>query len=264
MFSIFAAKCKTVFMAHIISVINHKGGVGKTTSTANIGAGLNLLKKKVLIVDIDPQANLTRHFGLPKTLDEAIFGALQGEYPLPVVNIKKGFDLAPSHEKMVAWEKIVSDEHGRELFLKNILKPVKENYDYILIDCPPSLNLLPVNALCASQSILITVEPSMFSIEGMSDILNAVSKVRTRINDELNGCRILITRYSSQKTFHKNAEAAIRKNYERLVFNTIIRTNVALEEAVMKGVDIFGYDGNSNGANDYLAVCNEILKIKKW
>ena len=251
-------------MAHIISVINHKGGVGKTTSTANVGAGLNLLKKKVLIVDIDPQANLTRHFGVSKTLEKSIFGALKGEYALPIETIKGGFDLANSHEDMIAWEKMVSDEPGRELFLKNALEPVKSKYDYIIIDCPPSLNLLPLNALSASHSILITVEPSMFSIEGMSYILNAVQKVRTRINEELNGCRILITRYSSSKKFHKDAEAVIRKNYENLVFETNIRTNVALEEAVMNGVDIFEYAITSNGAKDYMSVCNEIKKTKIW
>jgi len=251
-------------MAHIISVINHKGGVGKTTSTANIGAGLNLLKKRVLMIDLDPQANLTRHFGVAKTLDEAIYGALTGEYPLPVVKIKDGFDLAPSHQDLVGWEKLVSDEPGRELFLRDVLKPVEKKYDYIIIDCPPSLNLLPVNALCASHSILITVEPSLFSIEGMSNIFNAVQKVRTRINKELNGCRILITRYFASKKLHKDAEEMIRKNYEDLVFKTIIRTNVALEEAVMSGVDIFEYDSRSNGAKDYKSVCNEIIEIKQW
>ena len=251
-------------MAHIISVINHKGGVGKTTSTANIGAGLNLLKKKVLIVDIDPQANLTRHFGVSKTLEQSIFGALKNEYALPIENIKPGFDLSPSHEDMIAWEKLVLDEPGRELFLRDVLETVKSKYDYIIIDCPPSLNLLPVNALSASHSILITVEPSLFSIEGMSNILNAVQKVRTRINKDLNGCRILITRYFSSKKLHKDAEAVIRKNYDQLVFETIIRTNVALEEAVMNGVDIFDYAGNSNGAKDYKNVCKEIIKLKQW
>ena len=251
-------------MGHIISVINHKGGVGKTTSTANIGAGLNILKKKVLIVDTDPQANLTRHFGISKSLDKAIYGALTGEYPLPVVQIKEGFDLAPSHQDMLGWEKLVSDEPGRELFLRDVLEPVAAKYDYVLIDCPPSLNLIPVNALTASHSILITVEPSLFSIEGMSTIFNAVQKVRTRINKELNGCRILITRYFASKVLHKNSEDVIRDKYKDLVFKTIIRTNVALEEAVMRGVDIFEYDNKSNGAKDYKNVCNEILKIEEW
>ena len=251
-------------MAHIVSVINHKGGVGKTTSTANIGAGLNLLKKKVLMVDIDPQSNLTRHFGVSKTLDKAIYGALKDEYPLPIINIKDGLDLAPSHQDLVAWEKEYSDEPAREFCLKRILKPVVNNYDYVIIDCPPSLNLLPLNALFASHSILITVEPSMFAIEGMSVIFKLVQKVRERINEDLNGCRILITRYHTSKTLHKQAEEVIRKGYTDLVFETMIRTNVALEEAVMKGCDIFAYDASSNGAKDYKSVCNEILKIKQW
>jgi chromosome partitioning protein len=251
-------------MAHIISVINHKGGVGKTTSTANIGAGLNILKKRVLMVDTDPQANLTRHFGVSKTLEKALYGALSGEYPLPIVNVKDGLDLAPSHQDLVGWEKQVSDEPGRELFLREVLKPVSDNYDYIIIDCPPSLNLLPVNALCASHSILITVEPSLFSIEGMSNIVNAAHKVRTRINSDLNGCRVLITRFSGSKVLHKNAEEMIRENYKDVVFQTVIRTNVALEEAVMSGADIFAYDAKANGAKDYKSVCNEIIKLKQW
>jgi len=251
-------------MGHIISVINHKGGVGKTTSTANIGAGLSLLKKKVLMIDIDPQANLTRHFGISKTLEESIYGALNNEYPLPIINIKKGLEIVPSHQNLIGWEKKVSDEPGRELFLKEIIEPVADKYDYILIDCPPSLNLLPVNALSVSQSILVTVEPSLFSIEGMSNIFTAVHKVRTRINNDLNGCKILITRFFSSKILHRNAEEIIRDNYVELVFKTVIRTNVALEEAVMKGVDIFTYDSKSNGAKDYKSVCNEIIKCKKW
>ena len=117
----FAEIIKTVFMAHIICLINHKGGVGKTTSTAGIAAGLNLLKKKVLMIDIDPQANLTLHFGLPKNLDKSIYGALLGEYPLPVHEIKKGLDIVPSHFHLVGWEKEVSDEPGRESFLRTAI-----------------------------------------------------------------------------------------------------------------------------------------------
>ena len=248
-------------MAHIISVINHKGGVGKTTTTANVGAGLNLLGKRVLIIDIDPQANLTRHFGISKTLDKSIYGALLGEHPIPVLSIKQGFDISPSHQNLIGWEKMVSDEPGRELFLKGIIDTITDNYDYILIDCPPSLNLLPINALSASHSILITIEPSLFSVEGMNNIFNAVNKVRTRINKELEGCKILITRFFASKALHKDVEGAIRNNYNTQVFKTKIRTNVALEEAVMNGVDIFSQNSRSNGAKDYLSVCNEIVAI---
>ena len=216
------------------------------------------------MVDTDPQANLTRHFGVSKTLEKAIYGALKGENPLPVEKIKDGLDLAPSHQDLIVWEKEYSDEPGREFCLRNVLKPIANTYDYVIIDCPPSLNLLPLNALVTSHSILITVEPSMFAIEGMSNIFNAVQKVRTRINEELTGCRILITRYHGSKTLHKQTEEVIRHNYTDLVFTSVIRTNVALEEAVMNGTDIFSYDARSNGANDYKSVCNEILKIKQW
>ena len=251
-------------MVHIISVINHKGGVGKTTSTANVGAGLNILKNKVLMIDTDPQANLTRHFGIPKTIENSIYGALMDEYPAPVLNIKKGLDLIPAHQDLVGWEKEVSDEPGRELFLRDVIVPIVKNYDYVIIDCPPSLNLLTLNALSTSHSVLITVEPSLFAIDGMGNIFNAVQKVKTRINSDLNRCRILITRYYSAKLLHRQTEEVIRQNYSDMVFRTVIRTNVALEEAVMNGCDIFAYDNKSNGAIDYKNVCNEILKIKQW
>jgi len=247
-------------MAQIISVINHKGGVGKTTSVANIGAGLQAMGKRVLMIDIDPQANLTRHFGLQKTSDKTVYGALGRDYALPTLSVKDGLDISPSHQDLVGWEKLVSDEPGRELFLREAVAPIASGYDYALIDCPPSLNLLPINALCASSGILITVEPSLFSIEGMSNILNAVEKVRARINKELGGYRILITRFFASKVLHRNAEEMIRQAYGEHVLGSVIRTNVALEEAVMSGVDIFQYDAKSNGAKDYKSVCEEIIK----
>ena len=251
-------------MVQIISVINHKGGVGKTTSTANVGAGLHQLKKRVLMVDTDPQANLTRHFGVPKEIEKSIYGALIGKYNLPIINVKSGLDLVPSHNDLVGWEKEISDEPGRELFLRDVLIPVVKNYDFVIIDCPPSLNLLPLNALSTSHNVLVTVEPSMFAIDGMGNIFNAVQKVKTRINNDLTGCRILITRYHSSKTLHKQTEKVIRSSYENIVFKTVIRTNVALEEAVMHGCDIFEYDDTSNGAKDYKNVCNEIINLKQW
>ncbi|MDR2909968.1 MAG: ParA family protein [Bacteroidales bacterium] len=251
-------------MAHIISLINHKGGVGKTTSTAGIGAGLNLLKKRVLLIDVDPQANLTRHFGLPKNSDKSIYGALKGEYPLPVHEIKKGLDMVPSHTCLVGWEKEVSDEPGRESFLKAAIEPLASKYDYILIDCPPSLGYLPINALSASQSIIIVVEPSAFAIDGMGNIFNAVNKVQSRINKDLTGCKILITNFFSKKVLHQDVESTLRENYKNQVFKTVVRTNVALEEAVMTGVDVFTYDSSSNGAIDYKNVCSEIIKEKQW
>ena len=251
-------------MAHIISVINHKGGVGKTTSTANICAGLHRLGKRVLMVDIDPQANLTRHFGISKTLERSVFGALNGDYPAPALKVKEGLDIVPSHQDLIGWEKLAADEPGREFFLREAIAPLIGCYDYVFIDCPPSLNLLPVNALCASNGILITVEPSLFSIEGMSNIFNAASKVRSRINKDLAGCRILITRFFSSKVLHRNARDIIRENYGTGVFSAVIRTSVALEEAVMSGVDVFEYNGNSAGAKDYMSVCNEIVNLKQW
>jgi chromosome partitioning protein len=244
----------------IISIVNHKGGVGKTTSAVNIGAGLNLLGKKVLLVDLDPQANLTVHLGFSPNLEKTIYGALKGKYPIPIDTVKPGLDVVVSTLDLAGAEIELSSETGREIILKELLEKVQSQYDYILIDCPPSLGLLTVNSLSASKQVIITVEPGTFSLMGMSKLFEVIDKVKNRINKELTKYKILITKYDGRKAIQKEFVEVIKQTYKDKVFNTVIRTNVTLEEATTQGVSVFETDSKSNGSEDYMNVCHEITK----
>lgn len=254
-------------MAKIISVLNHKGGVGKTTTTANVAAGLNKLKKRVLMIDMDPQANLTGHFGCEQETGKTIYDSLikPKESPLPIRNIEgvKGLDIViSSTDDMADIELQLAGVFGREYILKDLIAAVKDKYDYIMIDCPPSLGILTLNALSCADKAIIAVEPAKFSLDGMKKIFEAMDLVKTRINQNLNDYRVLITRFSSTKVIHQNVMDNIKARFEKNYFKTIIRTNVSLEEAAMQGLDIFRYAPKSNGAIDYSNVCKELIKIK--
>ena len=253
-------------MTKIICILNHKGGVGKTTTTANVSAGLNMLKKKVLMIDLDPQANLTVHFGFPsETSENTIYESLKNQQPLPIRNVPdiKGLDIViSSTDEMADIELQLSSVVGREYVLKELINPVKQKYDYILIDCPPSLGILPLNALSCSDMALITVEPAKFSLDGMKKIFTAMEKVQTRINPDLKDYMVLLTRFNSNKVIHQNVVENIRERFKKHVFKTIVRSNVTLEEATMQGIDVFRYSCKSNGATDYMNVCKELIKIK--
>jgi chromosome partitioning protein len=250
-------------MAKVICVLNHKGGVGKTTTTANIAAGLNSLKKRVLMIDLDPQANLTVHFGFPQESENeiTIYDALTGKAKLPIRSVKdvKGLDIViSSTDDMADIEIQLSAVIGRENILKELIIPIKERYDYILIDCPPSLGIMPLNALSCADMAIIVVEPAKFSLDGMTKIFDAMKMVQTRINPNIKNFRVLLTRFNSKKVIHQNVVENITTRYKDDVFKTAIRSNVSLEEAAMQGLDIFRYAPKSNGAMDYLNVCNEL------
>jgi len=253
-------------MAKVICIINHKGGVGKTTTTANVGAGLNQLKKKVLMIDLDPQANLTVHFGFPQETDEDsnIYNSLTKQAALPIKNVGvEGLDIVLSAtDDMADIELQLASVIGREHILKDLIRPILKNYDYILIDCPPSLGILSLNALSCSDLAIIVVEPAKFSLDGMQKISSVMTKVTERINPDLKTYRVLIARYISNKVIHQNVVENIRERFTDKVFKTLIRSNVALEEAAMQLMDVFRYSAKSNGAVDYNNVCKEILKIK--
>ena len=244
----------------IVSLINHKGGVGKTTSTASIGAGLVRMGKKVLLVDIDPQANLTINFSLSPEDGENIYEAITGKYALPIINHSSGVDIVKSTLDLSAAEIEVQNEPGREYLLKDLLNPIKKKYDYILIDCPPSLGILTINALSASDSIIIPIEPGRFSIAGMSKLLLIVDKVKNRLNKNLKTFRILITRYDGRKVIHRETSDMIRNHFKESVFETVIRSNVTIEESQMQGIDIFTLNPEANSSKDYASLCNEIIK----
>lgn len=247
-------------MTKIISILNHKGGVGKTTTAINLSAALAIRKKKVLLIDADPQANLTQSLGHPTESDKTIYGALRGQYPLPVVNHKGKFDVVLSTLDLSAAEIELSGEAGREYILREILEPIACNYDYILIDCPPSLGLLTLNALSASTTVLIPVQAQFLAVQGMSKLFSIITKVQQRINKGLEVEGIVITLYNPNITLNKNIFDFLHKNYPNKVFNTFIRNNVSLAEAPANGKDIFEYNPKSNGALDYMSLCEELLK----
>lgn len=249
-------------MTKIISLLNHKGGVGKTTSSANIAAGLAILGKHVLVIDLDPQANLTLHFGYKNESEANIYKALKGSVKLPVIPLNEKLDLVPSHLDLSAAETELINEAGREYLLKDLLKPIQKEYDYILIDCPPSLGLLTLNALSVSNIMLIPVELSSFALAGMIKLFEVIEKVQKRLNENLSDYRLLITKVDKRKIVQRDIRDTLFERYKDKILDTSINTNVALEEAQLVGQDIFQYNPSSSGAKDYGNVCNEILKLK--
>jgi len=246
-------------MSKIISISNHKGGVGKTTSAINIGAGLNKLKKKVLLIDLDPQANLSQSLGVIEP-ERTIYGAIRGEYSLQPIEILKGLDLIPSTLDLSGAEVEMSGEAGREYILKELIEPLKASYDFILIDSPPSLGLLTINSFTASDSILIPLQAQYLALQGLTKLIEVVDKIKRRLNKELEIGGVFITQYDKRKVLNRDVAETIKTHFKDEVFETMIRDNIALAEAPANGLDIFRYSPKSYGAEDYLSLSKEILK----
>jgi len=243
----------------VIAITNHKGGVGKTTSAINIGAGLSKLGKRVLLVDLDPQANLSQSLGIREP-SATIYGAIRGEYPLQPIAINKRLDIIPSTLDLSGAEIELSGETGREYILRELLEPVKSSYDYVIIDSPPSLGLLTVNALTSADEVLIPLQAQYLALQGLTKLLEIVDKIQKRLNSGLQIGGVFITQYDSRKILNRDVEQTIRGHFGERVFKTKIRDNVALAEAPTRGEDIFRYSPKSYGAIDYLALCKEIVK----
>jgi chromosome partitioning protein len=249
-------------MSKVISISNHKGGVGKTTSAINIGAGLNLLKKKVLLIDLDPQANLTQSLGLINQ-ERNIYGALKGEYKLEPIEILKGLDIIPSTLDLSGAEIELSSEPGREYILKELIEPLRSSYDFIIIDSPPSLGLLTINSFTASDEILIPLQAQYLALQGLAKLVEVVDKIKGRLNKGLKVGGVFITQYDNRKVLNRDVVETIQAHFKDEVFNTKIRDNIALAEAPAQGLDIFRYNSKTYGAEDYLALSKEILKRSK-
>lgn len=246
----------------IVSFINHKGGVGKTTSVLNFGAGLVRLGKKVLLIDLDPQANLTYNVGRSQEEKLNLYGAMKGNYSLPIKETKiKGLDIVCSTLDLSSAELELINEPGRENILKRLIRPIQNNYDYIILDCPPSLGLLSLNALSTSDTCIIPVELSNFSLIGMTRLMEVFKKIQERINPNLSDYRVLRTRIDKRQGVHKELSIYLSDKFEGKVFNTEIRTNSKITESQINQEDIFTYDPSSNGANDYSALCDEFIKL---
>jgi chromosome partitioning protein len=246
-------------MAIIFSLLNHKGGVGKTTSSINIAAGLAILGKKTLLIDLDPQASLTISLGIPRQ-PVTIYEAMRGEAELAPFNAKENLDIITSRLELSGAESELLNEAGREYILAELVDGVREDYDFIVIDCPPSLGLLTLNALTASDYVYIPMQTEFLALQGLAKIKQVIDKVRFRLNKQLEIGGVIPTMYDARKVLNRDIVDMIKKYFGDKVFTTMIRDNVALAEAPSMRQDIFGYSPNSPGAEDYLNLCREILE----
>jgi chromosome partitioning protein len=245
-------------MGIIISLLNHKGGVGKTTSAINIGAGLVELGKKVMLLDLDPQANLTISLGIPRQ-KYTIYEALRGECDLVPYTHKPGMDVVTSSLDLSGAEMELINEAGREYILRELFNNIVDDYDFIIIDCPPSLGLLTLNALTSSRFVMIPLQTEFLAVQGLAKIKQVIDKVRFRLNKSLEIGGVIPTMFDSRRVLNRDVIEIIDKHFGEKVFKTRIRENVALAEAPAQRKDIFDYAPKSSGATDYLALCKEII-----
>lgn len=244
-----------------IAFINQKGGVGKTTCTMNIGAGLSTLNKKVLLIDLDPQAHLTYSLGIAAhELKNTVYELLKGDCKAnnAIIN-RNGIALLPSSLELSGAEIEFSGIAGREFLLREALEGIHD-YDYMLIDCPPSLGLLTLNALTTTQEVYIPLQTEFLALQGMSKLLNTINIVKKRLNNNIEVTGIIATRFDNRKNLNKEVVEKIESYFGTRLFKTLIRDNVSLAEAPSFGQTIFEYKANSYGAKDYLSLCHEIIK----
>jgi len=245
-------------MAKIISIINQKGGVGKTTTTCSLATALSLKGKNVLLVDLDPQNNASQSLGI-RDCENNIYQALKGESELLPIEIMDNLSLIPSSMDLSALENEMNGEPGREYLLKELLEPVGGQYDFILIDCSPSIGLIALNALSACDTFIIPVLPHHLSIQGLSGLAEVAKKIKSRINPKLKLEGVLLTQCNQRKVLHRDVQKVLKNHFKGRLYETTIRENIALAEAPSVGMDIFRYAPNSNGAEDYLKLCEEFL-----
>lgn len=241
-----------------ISIMNHKGGTGKTTSSINIGAGLAKKGFKVLLLDIDSQANLTEGFGIVDP-EGSVYDSIRENKKLPILNIKENLDLVPSSIDLLGAEMEIVSKIGREQILNKLLKTVRPNYDYVIIDCPPSVGLLTVNAMVASDTILLPLQGEYFAYKGVDRLLGIVQEVRENLNENLEIGGVFITQINTNRILTKTIVEKLTEDLQDKVFDTKIRINVALAEAQLQGQSIFDYAPESNGAKDYEMLVEEII-----
>ncbi|MEY3248677.1 MAG: hypothetical protein RL742_720 [Bacteroidota bacterium] len=246
-------------MGIVISLLNHKGGVGKTTSAINIGAGMVELGKKVLLIDLDPQANLTISLGIPRQRT-TIYEALRGECELTPYTHKPNLDVITSSLDLSGAELELINEAGREFILRELLAQVSDDYDFVIIDCPPSLGLLTLNALTSSRYVVIPLQTEFLAVQGLTKIKQVIDKVRFRLNKQLDIAGVAATMFDNRRVLNREVVEIIQKHFGEKVFKTFIRENVALAEAPAQRKDIFEYSPKSSGATDYLELCEEIIE----
>ena len=251
-------------MAKVISVANQKGGVGKTTTSINFSVSLATARRRVLLIDLDPQGNATMGSGVDKSsLALSNFEVLMEEATLEEVAVHvehSDYTLAPSNGDLTGAEVGLLDEIGRELRLRHALRAVRDHYDYVVIDCPPSLNMLTVNALAAADTVMIPVQCEYYALEGLSALLETIEKIRRILNQDLRVDGLLRTMYDSRNNLSGQVSQQLIKHFGDKVYSTVIPRNVRLAEAPSHGLPALLYDRNSSGALAYLALAGEVLR----
>ncbi|PQB04687.1 ParA family protein [Aureitalea marina] len=251
-------------MGKIIAIANQKGGVGKTTTSVNLAAGLGVLERRVLLIDADPQANATSGLGVDvDQVEKGTYQLLEHTANADEVIIgtnSPNVDIIPAHIDLVAIEIELVDKEAREYMLKEAIGSLRDQYDFILIDCAPSLGLLTLNALTAADSVIIPIQCEYFALEGLGKLLNTIKSVQRIHNQDLDIEGLLLTMYDSRLRLSNQVVEEVKKHFDEMVFQTIIQRNVRLGEAPSYGESIITYDAGSKGANNYLSLANELIE----